>query len=77
MRREDVEDAPNVVNRIFSIRTHPIEVLVDSSTTHSFVSAKLVVTLGLVPVSKHSVLPVALHDGKKIRCDGLYKDCLV
>ena len=73
MRKKDVEDAPNVVNCIFSIRTRPIDVLFDSGTTHSFVSTKLVEALGLVLVSKNFILPMAFPNRNTMRCNELYK----
>jgi len=39
---------PNVLTSKFSIGTHPLEVLFDSGAAHSFISAILVETLGLV-----------------------------
>jgi len=46
MRKEEVEDPPNVVTGTSSIKAHPIEVLFDFSATHSFIFTKLVETLG-------------------------------
>jgi len=72
MRIEEDEDAPNAVTVIFSIRAHPIDVLIDFDTTHAFISAMLVKTLRLVPISKHSIIFMALLNGKIMRCDELY-----
>jgi len=47
--KKEVEDAPNVVTGTFSLQTQQIDILFDSGATHSFIFAKLVETLGLVP----------------------------
>ena len=64
MRREEVEDACNMVTDNFSIRTHPIKVLFASSATHSFISTGLVETLRLILTSRHFLLSISLPDGK-------------
>ena len=56
MRKEEAEDAPNVVTGTFSIRAQPVDVLFDSSSMPYFISAKLVETLGLVSTHKPSLL---------------------
>jgi len=75
MRKEEAEDAPNVVVDTFYIQAQPVDVLFDSDVTHSFISVKLVETLGLVPICKSSLLSVILPDGKTVRYEELYKDC--
>ena len=75
MRKEEAEDAPNVVIGTFSLLTQPVDVLFDSGTTHSFISIKLVETLGLIPTRKSSLLSVTLPDGKTMTCDELYEGC--
>jgi len=60
MMKEKVKDTPNVVTDKFSIRTHPIKVLLDFGATHSFISAKLVKTLELAPTFQHYALHIAL-----------------
>ena len=47
LRKKELKYAPNVVIDNFSINTHPIEVLFDSDSTHSFIYAKLVDALQL------------------------------
>jgi len=64
MRKEEVEDALNVVMGSFSILSQPINVLFDSGATHSFVSIRLVETLELVPTRQSSLLFVILLEGK-------------
>jgi len=49
MRKEEANDAPNVVTGTFSIQAKLVDVLFDSGITHSFISIKLVETLGPVP----------------------------
>jgi len=75
MRKEEAEDAPNVVTGTFSILTQIVDVLFDSGATHSFISIKLVKTLGLNPTQKSSLLSVVLPDGKAVSCEELYEDC--
>jgi len=57
----------------FSVRTHPAEILFDSGAAHSFISARLVKTLESAPMSKHSLLHIALPDGKMVK----YKELLI
>jgi len=74
LRKEEAKDAPNVVTSIFSILTQSVDILFDSSATHSFVSVELVESLGLVPIRKSSLLCVILPDGKSVTCEELYED---
>jgi len=74
MRRKEVEDAPNVVTSTFFIKTQPIDVLCDSSATHSFTFAKLLRTLRLILIFEHSLLPIALPCGKTLSYDELFID---
>jgi len=55
-------------------RTHPIEVLFDYGAKHSFISARLVQSLLLVLTSRHSLLSIALSDGKALSCPKLFID---
>ena len=48
--KEEAEDAPNVVIGTFSILTQLVEALFDSGAMHSFISVKLVESLGLLPI---------------------------
>jgi len=73
MRKEEEDDAPNVVTGTFSLLTQPVDVLFDSGTTHSFISIKLVETLGLIPTRKSSLLSVTLPDEKIMTCEELYE----
>ena len=75
MRREEVEDSPNMVTGIFSIQAQPIDVLFDSSVMHSFISVKLVETLGLVSFHRAPILFVIFSDRKTVKCDELCEDC--
>jgi len=68
MRKEEAEDAPNFVTDTFSILTQPVDVLFDSGAKHSFISIKVVESLGLVPTRKSSLLYVILPDGKTVTC---------
>jgi len=51
-----------------------VDVLFDSGATHSFISVKLVETLGLNPMQKCSLLSVVLPGGKAVSCE-LYEGC--
>ena len=73
MRKEEAEDAPNVVTGTFSLLTQTVDVLFDSGVTHSFISIKLVETLGLNPTQKSSLLSVVLPFGKAVSCEELYE----
>ena len=75
MRKEEAEDAPNVVTGAFSLLTQLIDVLFDSGATHSFISVKLVETLGLIPTRKSSLLSVTLPNGKTVSCEELCEGC--
>jgi len=75
MRKEVAGDALNVVTSTFSIQAQPVDVLFDSGATHSFISVKLVETLGLVSTHKSSLLSVILFNGKTVMCEELYEDC--
>jgi len=44
MRKEEVEEAPNVAMGDFSIKTHPVEVLFDYGVMYSYTSAKQLVS---------------------------------
>jgi len=52
MCREEAKDAPNAMTGTFSIKTQPVDALLDSGAMHSFIFAKLVKTLGPVPTSR-------------------------
>jgi len=70
MKREEVEEACNMLTDNFSIRTHPLKVLFASSATHSFISTRLVETLRLILTSRHSLLLISLPDGKGGKLSG-------
>ena len=72
MRKEEVEDTPNIVIGIFSMKTHPIEVLFDSSATHSFIFDGLIEILGLALVPKYSIICIGLSNKKAISCEELF-----
>ena len=59
----------------FFIRIHPIKILFNSRATHSFISARLVETLLLLSMSRHSLPNIALSDGKVVSCWELFIDC--
>jgi len=75
MRREEAENTPNVVTDTFPIQAQPIDVLFDYGVMHSFISVKLIETLGLVPIHRPPLLSVTRLDGKTMKCDEWYKDC--
>ena len=75
IHKEEAKDAPNVITCTFSIQAQLVDVLFDSGAMHSFISVKLVETLGLVPTCKSSLLSVILLDGKTVWCEELYEDC--
>jgi len=75
MRKEEAENAPNMVIGNFSIQTHPVEVLSDFGATHSFISARLVSKMQENLTSRHSMLSIALPDGKVVSCQELFVDC--
>ena len=75
IRKEGAGDAPNVVTGTFSLLTQPIDVLFDSGVTHSFISVRLVETLGLTPTRKSLLLSVTLLDGKTVTFEELYEGC--
>ena len=64
MWKEEAEDAPNVVTGTFFLLTQPVDILFDSGTMHSFISVKLVETLGLILTRKRSLLSVILLMGR-------------
>ena len=51
MYKEEAEDTLNVVTGTFSIQAQPVDVLFDSGATHSFISIKLVQTLGQIQLA--------------------------
>ena len=63
-----------MVMSTFSIQAQPVDALFDSGATHSFISVKLVETLGLVPTRKPFLLFVILPHRKTVRCEELYED---
>ena len=75
MRKEEVKDALNVMMGTLSPLTQPVDVLFDSGATHSFISVKLVGTLGLIPTRKSPLLSVTLSDGKTVMCEEPYEGC--
>jgi len=46
MRKEEAKDASNVMIGTFSIQAQQMDILFDLGATHSFISVKLVETLG-------------------------------
>jgi len=74
MWRDEIEDAPNIVNAAFSIKSQLGDVLFDFGATHSFIFAELLETLRLVPLSKRFLLPLALPDWKTVRWNELFMD---
>ena len=77
MRKKDTEDAPNIVMGTFVIQAQPVDVLFDLGAIYSFISVKLVETLGLVPTRKFSLLSVILPDRKTVKYEELYEDYLI
>ena len=75
MRREEVEEALNMVTGNFSIRTHFVEFLFDFGAMHLFISARVVEMLWLVSMSRYSLLSITLLDGKVVDYRNLYIDC--
>ena len=75
MRQEKAEGASNVVTGTFSIHDRPLDVLLDSGATHSFISAKLVEALGLTPISGPPLFSTTLPDGKVVGCEEFYENC--
>jgi len=75
MRKEEAEDAPNMVTGTFSLLTQSTDILFDSDATHSFISVKLVETLELHPTRKSSLLSLMLPDAKTMSCEELYEGC--
>ena len=71
--REEAKDAPNVMMGTFSLLTQSVDILFDSGATHSFISIKLVETLGPNPTQKSSLLSMILLDGKIVTCEELYE----
>ena len=65
-RKEDVAGALNMVAGNFSKITHPIKVLFDLGAIRSFMSSRLVKILWSVPISTHSLLTIALPNGKVV-----------
>ena len=72
MQKKEAEDAPNVVKGTFSLLIQPVDVLFDSCAMHSFISVKLVKTLGLILTRKSSFLSVTLLDGKTVTCEEIH-----
>ena len=73
MRKEEAEDAPNVVTGTFSLPTQLVDILFNSGAMHCFISVKLVETLGLHPTRQSSLLFVMFLDGKTVSCVELYE----
>jgi len=75
MGKEEAEDAPNVVMGTFSLLIQPVDILFHSGATHSFISVKLIETLGLIPTCKSSLPSVIIPDGKTVISEELYEGC--
>jgi len=73
MRKEEAADTPNVVTDTFTFLTQSVDVLFNSGATHSFISARLIESLGLDPTQKSSLLTVMLPNRKTASCDELYE----
>jgi len=73
MLKQEAKDAPNVVTGTFSLLSQSVDILFDSGFMHTFISIKLVKTLGLHPTRKSSLLSVMLPDGKTMPCEELYE----
>ena len=65
-RKEEVEDARNLVTSNFSIRTHPVEILFDSGVTHLFIFARLMDTLQVALTCRYFLRSIALPDRKVV-----------
>jgi len=70
MTKEEVENVPNVVTP-----SKPAPILFDSGATHSFTSTRLVRKMQGTLTSRHSILSIALPDGKVVNCQELFVDC--
>jgi len=75
MRKEEAKNALNLVIGNFSIKPYPVEVLFDSGATHLFIYARLVSKMQGTLTSGHSMLNIALPDGKMINYQELFADC--
>ena len=73
--KEEAQDTPNIVTSTFSIQAQLIDVLFDFGATHSFISMKLLDTLGLVPTHRPTLVSVTFPDRNIMKYDELYKDC--
>ena len=58
-------------------RTHRIKVLFDYGAKHSFISTRLVETLLLVSMSRHSLPSIAVPYGKALSYRELFIDYLI
>jgi len=74
MRKKEVENASNMVAGNFSIRTHHVEVLLDSGATYSFIFANLVSIIQGTLTSRYSLLNIALPNGKVVDRQELFID---
>ena len=75
MRKEEAEDAPNMVTGTFSLLTQSVNIMFDSGATHSFISVKLAETLVLHLTQQSSLLFVMLSYGKTVSYEELYEGC--
>jgi len=74
MRKKEVENASNMVTGNFSIRTHAVEVLLDSGAMYSFIFANLVSIIQGTLTSRYSLLNIALPNGKVVDRQELFID---
>ena len=68
MKKDEAEDAPDVVTGTFSIHSYSVIVLFDSGANHSFVAPGIVDKLKLVPSLRSPIMSVTILMGDIIRC---------
>ncbi|CAN1154462.1 Transposon Ty3-I Gag-Pol polyprotein [Linum perenne] len=77
MRREETNAAPEVVTGMILIHSQPAFVLMDSGSTHSFISTKFVRALGVVPTRLGQNFGVRTPVGDTLIVDSLIRECII
>ena len=75
MKRDEVEDALDVVRGTFSIHSYPVNVLFDYRASHSFIAPGIVDKLKLVPSLGSPAMSITMPSEDTRTCKKLFIGC--
>ncbi|XP_012828508.1 PREDICTED: uncharacterized protein LOC105949735 [Erythranthe guttata] len=77
MTRHQPKDDPSMNPGTVNIYNKPVYALIDSRSTHSFISSTLVAELRLVRSQADVLFIILIPSGDKLKSDFIMKDCLI